>query len=87
MVLTPSELRAYHMGQAYAYHRVLIDVLPQVTEFPTNFADVLRDSATDSVYSNIEADAVNQFPVASERDYFMQGVKQTFVTLRSIPYI
>ena len=87
MLLTPGELRAYHVGQAYAYHRVLIDVLPQVTELPTNFADILRDSATDAVYSSIEADAINQFPVVSERNYFMQGVQQTFVALRSIPYI
>ena len=84
--LTPEELRAYRIGQAYGYHRVVVQVLGHWDGPPTNFADLLRDAATDFLQQEVERDAINFFS-ATETNHFMQGLRETFTTLRSIPRI
>ena len=60
--------------------------MSNLTSIPSNIADLLRDSATDALYANIELEATKTFNKAETKE-FLEGVTDVFQVLRDIPRV
>ena len=80
---------SFRIGQAYAYHRVMVEVLNQIGSSPANLANLLRDLATDALYKTICREATKLACVDTTLDVkeFIKGLSITFSSLRNIPIV